>query len=255
MPSVYIAKDDGVALLDFDLKPGRSYTIGRSSTAEVRLEAQSISRLHALLYDHGGTWKITDLGSTKGLRTKEGVVKHKTLANGDWVAVGPAVIWFFDENEEQETSLGMGAMDAALDTDDIRPSEQEHRELALLHIRHRDNEQETLIGLTRKSLLIGADAHCDIQIEGIGVEGLHCLVFRSGKAWLVTTSEDEQIMDTTGMPSACAELDDKKTLMIGPLELRLSEALIPRKLDPGQDQSRRAEGAKKPRDPFDLDLS
>ena len=255
MPSVYIAKDDGVALLDFDLKPGRSYTIGRSSAAEVRLEAQSISRLHALLFEHGGTWKITDLGSTKGLRTKEGVVKHKTLVNGDWVAVGPAVIWYFDENEEQETSLGMGAMDVAPDTDDIQPTDQEHRELSLLHVRHRDNEQETLIGLTRKSLLVGSDAHCDIQIDGVGVEGLHCLVFRSGKAWLVTTSEDERILDTSGMPSACAELSRSKTITVGPLELRISEALIPGKLDQGQGQQRRAGDARKQRDPFDLDLS
>lgn len=254
MPSVYIAKDDGVALLDFDLKSGRTYTIGRSSMADVRLEAQSISRLHALLFEHGGIWKLTDLGSTKGLRTKEGVVKDRTLSNGDWVAIGPAVIWFFDEKEEMETGVGLGELDMTVNTDMIQPSSPEKKTLSLLHVQHRETEKKTIVGLTRKSILIGSDAHCDIQLDGTGVKGLHALVFRLENTWFITTSEQGQLLDTSGMPSACAELSCEKMICIGSLEFRISEAVIPAKSEPqtGQIKSR---GSKKPRDSFDLDIS
>ena len=253
MPSVYIAKDDGVALLDFDLKSGRSYTIGRSSLADVRLEAQSISRLHALLFEHGGTWKLTDLGSTKGLRTKDGVLKNRTLTNGDWVAIGPAVIWFFDEKEEMETGAGLGEFDMDADTDIVRKPRPENQHMKLVHVRHRETGAETLVGLTRKSIIVGADVDCDIQLDGTGVEPLHAVLFRLEKTWFITTSEQGQVMDTSGMPSECAELSNEKMSSIGSLEFKLCDALIPAKLEPQSEQSRTPR--KKPRDSFDIDLT
>ncbi|MDG2030755.1 MAG: FHA domain-containing protein [Phycisphaerales bacterium] len=254
MPSVYIAKDDGVALLDFDLKSGRSYTIGRSSMADVRLEAQSISRLHALLFEHGGIWKLTDLGSTKGLRTKEGVLKNRTLTNGDWVAIGPAVIWFFDEKEEMETGAGLSQLDMDADTDIISKPSPENQHMTLLHVRHRETGAKNLVGLTRKSILIGADTSCDIQLDGTGIENLHAVLFRLEKTWFITTSEQGQVLDTSGMPSECAELSHEKTSSIGSLEFKLCLALIPAKLEP-QNEPAKSLKLKKPRDSFDIDLT
>jgi pSer/pThr/pTyr-binding forkhead associated (FHA) protein len=221
--------------------------------ADVRLEAQSISRLHALLFEHGGIWKLTDLGSTKGLRTKEGVLKDLSLANGDWVAIGPAVIWFFDEKEEMETGAGFDEIDMDADTDVNPKPNPENQNLTLLHVRHTGTETENLVGLTRKSILIGAGPHCDIQLDETGVDDLHAIVFRLEKTWFVTTSQQGQVLDTSGMPSECAELSHEKTSSIGSLEFKLCDALIPAKLPSKKTPSKSPR--KKDKHSFDLDLS
>ena len=51
--------------------PDKSHTVGRSSTCEVQLPDKAVSRSHALLRAHAGSWSIMDLGS-----------KHGTYING-----------------------------------------------------------------------------------------------------------------------------------------------------------------------------
>ena len=143
MPSVQVAKDDGSILLDFDLKPGRGYLIGRSEEADIRLKAQSISRLHALIYMKQGAWHITDLGSTKGLKTDSGVVRDLTLREGEheWVRIGPASIWYFLNRDDAE--------------ENSPDPDQENRKLVMLKIRHRDTGEESFIGLIRNAITFG----------------------------------------------------------------------------------------------------
>ena len=95
-----VAKEDGVVLLDLDLDPSRSYTLGRSPSNDIQLEAPSISRLHAVIFSHDGKWMISDLGSARGIRDEDGEVSLAEMSDGGWIALGPAFIWFRDEQTD-----------------------------------------------------------------------------------------------------------------------------------------------------------
>ena len=77
------------------LDPAPTVVIGRSSTCDVHLADQAVSRRHARLSCRSGIWIATDLGSRHGtslggvpLRAEESA----PLANGDTLAIGP---WIF----------------------------------------------------------------------------------------------------------------------------------------------------------------
>ena len=77
------------------IEPQPSVIVGRSSTCDVHLPDQAVSRRHLRLACRGGGWIATDLGSRHGT-SLGGVPLRKDesspLANGDTLAIGP---WIF----------------------------------------------------------------------------------------------------------------------------------------------------------------
>lgn len=223
MPSVLIAKEDGAALLDFDLRPGKTYVIGRSAAADVRLEAQSISRLHAILFLHNGTWRLTDLGSTKGLRTESGTVRDHFLVHGGWVAIGPAVIWFFDETAEANEGPPARPPDQEADP---TPSEQS-RKLQILMIKRPDREEPYPVALVPKSISLGSNAACDVTIDVSDLAGVHLVIFKIRGVWHAAGIGDASLLDSEGAATRCALLSTDVAVQAGPLKLSLMDTHLP----------------------------
>jgi hypothetical protein len=70
-------------------------TLGRSRQCDVMLDDPNISRTHAEVRPRGGSWVITDLGSTNGSRLNGSRLKGpEVLKPGDEIELGTSLITF-----------------------------------------------------------------------------------------------------------------------------------------------------------------
>ncbi len=100
------------------IEPQPSVIVGRSSTCDVHLPDQAVSRRHLRLACRSGSWIATDLGSRHGT-SLGGVPLRKDesspLANGDTLAIGP---WIF--RVQMGTDLRTGGMETTNDVTSAR---------------------------------------------------------------------------------------------------------------------------------------
>lgn len=94
-PRLRLLPITGPAIDTVEIESEGPITLGRSSSTDVQLTDQSVSRRHARLAFHANQWIITDLGSRHGTSiggvplTKD---ESAPLAPGDTLAIGP---WIF----------------------------------------------------------------------------------------------------------------------------------------------------------------
>ncbi len=70
-------------------------TIGRSRQCDIVVGDPNVSRRHAQVVARGGSWVVTDLGSTNGTRLNGVVVtRAEVIRAGDRIEVGDSVIEF-----------------------------------------------------------------------------------------------------------------------------------------------------------------
>jgi predicted component of type VI protein secretion system len=73
----------------------RGATLGRSRDCDIVVEDANVSRHHAELRPRGGTWVITDLGSTNGTRLNGREVQGPEVVRpGDEIELGASLITF-----------------------------------------------------------------------------------------------------------------------------------------------------------------
>jgi pSer/pThr/pTyr-binding forkhead associated (FHA) protein len=73
----------------------RGATVGRSRQCEIVVEDPNVSRKHAELRPRGGSWVLTDLGSTNGSRVNGRPVEGPTVVKpGDEIELGTAAMTF-----------------------------------------------------------------------------------------------------------------------------------------------------------------
>jgi hypothetical protein len=73
----------------------RGATLGRSRQCEIVIEDPNVSRRHAELRPRGGSWVLTDLGSTNGSRVNGRNVEGPTVVKpGDEIELGTAAMRF-----------------------------------------------------------------------------------------------------------------------------------------------------------------
>ncbi len=72
----------------FRLSPGSIKTIGRSSGAELIVDAALVSRLHCRVEAHDETLEVIDLESTNGISVNGERVSRAHLIPGDRLKVG-----------------------------------------------------------------------------------------------------------------------------------------------------------------------
>jgi pSer/pThr/pTyr-binding forkhead associated (FHA) protein len=66
--------------------------IGRSATADLRLDDPGVSRRHAEVQLQGDVVRVVDVGSTNGTSVNGEQVGAKQLASGDRIQVGSTVL-------------------------------------------------------------------------------------------------------------------------------------------------------------------
>jgi diguanylate cyclase (GGDEF)-like protein len=69
-------------------------TIGRSDVADVRIDDDSASRIHARFVVNGGDVRIFDLDSTNGTFVNDRQVTELELRDGDYIQVGETIFKF-----------------------------------------------------------------------------------------------------------------------------------------------------------------
>jgi pSer/pThr/pTyr-binding forkhead associated (FHA) protein len=70
-------------------------TMGRSRQCDVVLDDPNVSRQHAEVRPRGGSWVLTDLGSTNGSRLNgRDVERSEVLRSGDEIELGATVMRF-----------------------------------------------------------------------------------------------------------------------------------------------------------------
>jgi hypothetical protein len=88
-------------------------SIGRDREADLELEAATVSRTHARVFEHGGAWYVEDHGSANGTSLNDRLIPPRTpirLRHGDRLAIGPERLAFsrpeeLDDPERTETDL------------------------------------------------------------------------------------------------------------------------------------------------------
>ncbi|MCH2144513.1 MAG: FHA domain-containing protein [Phycisphaerales bacterium] len=225
MASILIERaKDGTPLLDFDLVPGRGYTIGRSDDAKVRLDAGSISRLHALLFQYEGQWRLSDLGSNKGLLINGSVERECILDNETGVGIGPTTLWFFDEAGNKRTPHHADAF------------EENAQPLSILRIQHRETGARKAFALVgSKVFSIGTSDSCNIGMQGPGITPLHAVVFQSSNTWHVTMLDEGSVLDRDSNPTRSTRIRSGTPTIAGPLEMQLLNTIVPRTTEPRSD--------------------
>src|SRR5687767_3535682 len=84
---------------DFEVRPGKSYTIGRAIDNDVVLTDISVSRKHFDLRFEDGAWVIVDRGSGNGTVVNGNLEDNPfMLANGDVIEIGNTVFRFDQPN-------------------------------------------------------------------------------------------------------------------------------------------------------------
>jgi diguanylate cyclase (GGDEF)-like protein len=97
----------------FKLDEGET-VLGRSHRADIRLDDDSISRMHAKLSLHGATVQIEDLGSSNGTTVNGERVSLHGLRDGDKIRLGETTILKFTFHDRLDESFQQKMYNAAL---------------------------------------------------------------------------------------------------------------------------------------------
>ena len=168
-------------ILDFELDTSSSYTIGRHPSNDVQINHASISRMHALIFHHGGRWMIADLDSTKGLMHQGRRLRCSELEDEMCVEMGPVRLWFARTPEQSgESPRGL------------------RNHVDVLQMETLSNDGKTLSRQSYclagfRSVSVGSDPECDIRSEKDDVKPLHAIIFRRNDQWFVTSADNTTI--------------------------------------------------------------
>lgn len=73
--------------------------IGRSPSADIVVQARTVSARHAEIVRQGPAWLLRDLGSTNGTKLNGSRVRQAVLQSGDEIGIGPSTLVFRCEVE------------------------------------------------------------------------------------------------------------------------------------------------------------
>jgi pSer/pThr/pTyr-binding forkhead associated (FHA) protein len=94
-----------------ELDEGHEYIVGRTKEAQILLNTDLVSRMHAKLRrDFGGT-HVEDLGSRNGIRLNRKQIASATLSDGDELEIGGIKMLYIDLNEMKDSPLSFDKPD------------------------------------------------------------------------------------------------------------------------------------------------
>ena len=216
MPRISIAKEDGIVMLELELDPRKCYTLGRSASASIRLDAPSVSRHHAILLPYGDRWVVADLGSSRGVWNEDGRIHSGELSPGKWISLGAGYIWFEDERTAHEAN---GAASLEMEPGD---TQEIHAPDAVLLLEEAGGGLPRVIRMNRRrGFTIGSSETCDVQVQHAEIEPLHAAVFPFKGGWRTVSMCESDLLGGDGLPCRSTPLDAETTVFAGPLGLTI----------------------------------
>lgn len=96
MMELHVCNKAGTLLKAFALGDNAEVIVGRDESCDIRIMAQSVSREHCAIEHEGEELVLRDLGSSGGTFMNGEKIDKVRLSDGMEIAVGPAVLKFFE---------------------------------------------------------------------------------------------------------------------------------------------------------------
>jgi pSer/pThr/pTyr-binding forkhead associated (FHA) protein len=242
MPELLVAKHDGRVMVRVPLAGRRRLSIGRSPRCDLRLNASSISRRHALLFAHAGQWHIVDTGSRTGVFAGLEKVRHRILDPDSWTRIGPAYLWLDLKEKGQGVTppTDLGSLSLAKDdaigemAELLLPTDAEvigwpassdkpsKTRLVVLDATASGLERYRLDG--RELVTIGRSAECDIVLHDDKVSRLHCVLYtETNDRWCVTDAGSAGGVRVEGRATRRRRLVPERLIRVGSSVLWLEQ--------------------------------
>jgi len=90
----------------FELPAGETLSIGRDRTNRLVLHDTEVSRKHAEIVPHNGSFRLRDVGSANGTLVNTKPVKDVALGPGDHITVGQTILVFSAARSERPAASG-----------------------------------------------------------------------------------------------------------------------------------------------------
>jgi hypothetical protein len=103
-PGDYLVFDDGVEIRTISLSDGWT-RIGRSLSADIRIDDTTVSRRHALVHREGDVIRVLDDRSLNGILHNGRRTDIDELADGDTLTIGRFEIHYIHLTNDREPSL------------------------------------------------------------------------------------------------------------------------------------------------------
>ncbi len=98
----------------FPLKTADRTTVGRGLQTDVRINDEGISRTHAVVEEEGGTYYLSDAGSTNGTYANGKKVDRYALQEGDKIQIGAQSVLKFTFHDDFDEDFQRNLYESAL---------------------------------------------------------------------------------------------------------------------------------------------
>lgn len=181
-------------------------SIGRSTTCDIVLNYNTVSRFHAVIAYRNGKWILFDTNSKTGtMVNKDRIIDKKYLENGDILVFGNAMFKFFDElpvNPEHTKSHPSSYAKPAPQADTFaKDSRLQNSDIVIAPMVKEIQSGCTLKNLITgevmylhgmKEVLIGRSHECHIRIDRPSVSRYHALITPSGHGkWMLEDMQSQ----------------------------------------------------------------
>lgn len=185
-------------LYEYDLKKGKSMTIGRSQENDIMIDNLAVSGHHAYIMSLGEQFIINDLDSRNGTFVNNKKITSHTLAKGDEITVGKHKLVFGFEEWEKPASAtldqGLGFATMEIDTREHKKSTAESvvskkgrsKQAAVLSFL---TKGEGNIAITKQLTKIGKSKDADVVIKGFSIGSTAATITRRDDGYYFTYVE------------------------------------------------------------------
>ena len=218
----YSKQDSPKVVLDCALQPNRSYALGRDPANHIYLDHPSISRLHAVLFEHDGSWHIHDLGSSKGVLDPLGnEVNVARLVDGAYFDIGPTRLWFREGEASGQTAQSTKAV-APLKTVHILECTLVESDNAWME---GETTEETVHYCLdqRRALTIGSGTECDLTLPTPDLGELELLLFELNDVWRFNSLEGREVISNEE-PALRGRVQAREKYTVGPMKFSIFQA-------------------------------
>ncbi len=154
------------------LEEGRTYTLGRDNSCDITVDQSRISRTHLRLSESGGSWTLTDLGSSNGTFLNGKKVSKVDLSGSTEVMLGgPNEVSVVFSNVSNERESKSRAAQRVMDKDATQVAEG--------FLKDNLGPQGPRRIRLQQRIRIGRGEDCDWKIEDLNISRSHAEIVQT----------------------------------------------------------------------------